>query len=155
MAKKCPRLKFTVHKDRDGFEIEATRPGSKKTLGTIDVDTTHADHMDRPTPSDQARVTFVSVDASLRRCGLGTELYTRAMKLAQAKGLQLTSDSHRSTNSEGFWQKQLKKGRAVCVDKRRGHLVPGNDTPYTNEDTVDHWDCRRFQMKPGRRRWHA
>jgi len=141
MAKKCPKLRFVVDRDIHGFEITAWRRGEEHPVGAIDVDTPGfaSDH------PDQARVQHITVAKLMQRCGIGTQLYTRAVAEAKKAGLLLTSDSQRTPKSEGFWQKQRRKGRAICVDKKRGHgLLPGQARPE-----VDHWDCRRFQMKPG------
>lgn len=62
------------------------------------------------------RVDIVRVqDASLRQ-GIGTKMYELAAKIACKQfEVPLASDMKRTKYSEGFWQKQVKKGRAEVV----------------------------------------
>ena len=63
-------------------------------------------------------VSSVSINKSYRRRGLGTQMYERAAEVAcDSFGLPLASDrsTSRSKYSEGFWKKQLRKKRALCV----------------------------------------
>jgi hypothetical protein len=49
--------------------------------------------------------------------GLGTRMYELAAKLSCSHfGKPLASDEMRSGSSEGFWVKQVREGRAVCVE---------------------------------------
>lgn len=92
------------------------------------------------------RVAFVSLrEAGLARCGLGTRLYETALREACQRGLRLTSDRTRSDASEGFWRKQVAKGRARCVR-------PGGASRFifdleTGESEIDGtWDCTQYEM---------
>lgn len=61
-------------------------------------------------------VTSIAIDdPNQRRCGLGTKLYEAAAKWGCERGLKLTSDVLRTTDSQGFWEKQTRKGRARCL----------------------------------------
>lgn len=56
------------------------------------------------------------VRAELHRGGLGTKLYEAAAEAACREFRQpLSSDYKRSLSAQRFWEKQVKKGRAVCV----------------------------------------
>jgi GNAT superfamily N-acetyltransferase len=62
-------------------------------------------------------VGFIDVHPSMQRCGLGTRLYEKAAKIAcEEAGVGLQSDIERTTASQGFWNKQVAKGRAHCVE---------------------------------------
>lgn len=72
----------------------------------------------RESGRDVMSVTNVIVNPSYRRRGLGTQLYERAATVAcRDFGLPLASDRHtsRSKLAEGFWKKQLRKKRAICI----------------------------------------
>jgi len=63
-------------------------------------------------------VEHVRVRAELHRSGLGTKLYEAAAKAAcELFEHPLVSDEKRSAADDGFWQKQVRKGRARCVRK--------------------------------------
>ena len=67
-------------------------------------------------------VVVTMVEVGERRKGYGTKLYEKAARLAcKHFGVPLVSDTtgDRSTMAEGFWQKQLRKGRA-----RKLHFIP-------------------------------
>ena len=72
----------------------------------------------------------VNVLAGHRRKGIATKLYAHAAKAACAgRGAPLASDERVGEGgSEGFWQKQLKKGRATVLCKTCG---PGKQPVYT------------------------
>ena len=58
----------------------------------------------------------VQVDRAFRERGLGTKLYKAAADLACRKfKAPLLSDASRSGYAQAFWEKQVRKGRAVCV----------------------------------------
>jgi GNAT superfamily N-acetyltransferase len=80
-------------------------------------------------------VTDAAVKPEYRRCGIGTKLYERAMKIACEQGLRIASDELRSDMSEGFWKKQLEKKRAKCIRGVGGRLPEGQ------------WPCRRYVMR--------
>jgi hypothetical protein len=52
------------------------------------------------------------------RQGNATRLYETLGKAACDKGLTLASDSTRSPAAEAFWQKQIRKGRAIPAGKK-------------------------------------
>lgn len=89
------------------------------------------------------RVQRIDVEPDLRRCGVGTMLYERAAAEACERGLRLASDRERSKGAETFWRKQVRKGRARCIDrKRRGdRYEPGRGTQER------HWKCGQYALK--------
>lgn len=99
-------MKIEHSKDHIGRHIFAVLDGDR-VAGTLTV---------------TERRSFVQVGQldvmySYRRKGVATKLYTHAAKFACRKfGKPLASDDVRSVGSQGFWRKQLKKGRATCVD---------------------------------------
>jgi GNAT superfamily N-acetyltransferase len=65
-----------------------------------------------------AEVTSIAVNLEERRHKIGTRLYERAAKLVcERHAVPLASDTYRSAYSDGFWQKQVRKGRATCLGK--------------------------------------
>jgi GNAT superfamily N-acetyltransferase len=61
-----------------------------------------------------AKVVTVSVEAAHRRAGVATRLYQAAAHEAcEHFGVPLVSGLQRSASAEGFWRKQLSKGRAT------------------------------------------
>lgn len=73
-------------------------------------------------------VSDIRVSAELQRCGLGTRLYEQAAQYAcDALAEPLHSDITRSVMSDRFWQKQVTKGRAVCVRAARYSVPPVPD----------------------------
>ncbi len=101
---------------------------------------------------------WVEVDASYRRCGLGTKLYETAAQVAKASKLSLVSSYERSEMSEGFWAKQAKKGRAVCLPNQPGeYSSKGRYNPETRRvdwpeelSERDAWPCWRYVLKAGK-----
>jgi len=71
------------------------------------------------------KVARIDVDESVRRQGVGTKLYERAARIAceSRYGKPLVSDTDRSPMSEGFWRKQVDKGRAVRDETSRSFYV--------------------------------
>lgn len=90
-------------------------------------------------------VSFISLGVNAKRCGVGTKLYEKALKVACKRGRRLVSDSSRTAASEGFWKKQVRKGRAVCASTAQGsgatQLTPQMDP------TGKRWPCHRYSMK--------
>lgn len=88
-----------------GWRFDAFSPTGAR-LGNVDIEVL-PDHM--------AMVGTAHVLQQYRRCGLGTRLYEAAAAWACTAGHPLRSDASRSAMSEGFWAKQVQKGRAVCA----------------------------------------
>lgn len=59
------------------------------------------------------------VEPELQRCGVGTKLYTAMAHEACNRGYPLASDDNLSVGSQGFWQKQVRNGRAML--RRTGY----------------------------------
>lgn len=104
----CPVLKIQTDKlSRDSYEISAKHRG--KIIGFL---VAKPDVAGRPF----LRVEGIEVEPPYRRCGVGTRLYETAAKLACSRGETLASDAARSVDSQGFWAKQVARGRAKCVE---------------------------------------
>jgi len=173
-VKACPRLRLELESDHEGVTVTATlaedfrihEDGGSWTMdrgtwvGAIDANTRTPGEFGGE-PSGDLHVKLIEVEPSIQRCGIGTQLYEKVAHWTRRKKVRLLSDTHRSTDSESFWQKQVRKGRAECVgeeekraweertgkvatgDAPRGHLhVPNGGV------TIDHWPCRRFALKP-------
>lgn len=134
ITKVCPALRFDHVGDKEGITITAfvlDGPDRGTWVGSIDSEIRDGD----------LRVMMSEVEPAFQRCGVGTRLYEHTMRIAQKKKLRLVSDSQRSKSAETFWQKQVKKGRAVCIDEQPGHLyVPGQGVE------PNRWPCRRFAI---------
>ena len=76
---------------------------------------------------DAYQVGWISVKDERKRCRIGTRLYEAAARYACAEGLTLRSDVLRSASSQGFWEKQLTKGRAICEGETE--RPPANSSP--------------------------
>ena len=80
-----------------------------------------------------ARVKWVEVEEEFRKQHIGTKLYEAAAKHACTRlKVPLRSDDLRSAYSQGFWDKQMRKGRADCLESceandgcRRSNYVVG------------------------------
>lgn len=115
----CPHyeIELTTHRVRGriaALDFEARIPGVSGRDGLIGMLMTEID-------DNRYSVASIGVDTEYRRCGVGTRLYTAAAKMGCAMGLKLGSDNLRSTYSDGFWQKQVRKGRAACVEQAPEH----------------------------------
>lgn len=116
--KSCPRLRFRIVKPpfytSEGVVlrgIEAHRADLKANDNPVGMVNVRQDNGGAP------RVTYIGVSEQYQRCGVGTQLYERAAQLAcKTFKKPLRSDVERSAMADGFWQKQVRKGRAVCLD---------------------------------------
>ena len=110
MAKSCPRYTFEVkpYRDGKGFEALAFADPYEPAVGRVSA--RKSDYY------KTLRVEESWVNEKHRSCGLGTKLYERIAKASCQKFKKgLMSDTARSEFSEGFWKKQVNKGRARCV----------------------------------------
>lgn len=64
---------------------------------------------------EYARVRWIKVREKFQRCGAGTKLYEQALDFACKHYRPLASDTVRTEMSQGFWMKQVRKGRARCA----------------------------------------
>jgi hypothetical protein len=99
----CPV--YTVRRVNNGALITFQAMAGDRMLGYIETFR----------ESEALTAGMIRVVRRLKRCGVGTKLYEAAATWGCAKGLMLTSDRLRSAYSDGFWQKQVRKGRATCV----------------------------------------
>lgn len=84
-----------------------------------------------------------------QRMGYGTCLYEAAAKYVCGKGRQLFSDTERSVDSDGFWAKQARKGRAQCV--RCGSHETRAEARFHARSTGPNYcrsGCKRWMLKP-------
>jgi hypothetical protein len=137
---KCGKLDFGVEvtDEWEGgrdylIEVQlAGRFAGKMDLATVDID-------------GQPALAIEYAKVETPRCGIGTKLYEQALRLACRDGVPLASDWSRTEASEQLWQKQARKGRAVCylADEpgRKLQMTPGGF------DKVGTWPCRRYVMR--------
>ena len=77
-------------------------------------------------PGERDSYNVVGAVVSEPGCGIGTRLYEALARYAVADGRVLASDTSLSTYSYGFWEKQVRKGRARWDDdEQRFRLEPG------------------------------
>jgi hypothetical protein len=90
------------------------------------------------------RVTHIEVNEDARKCGIGTKLYEQAAKVSCKTFKQpLHSDIERSKAADGFWQKQVRKGRATCVKPQ----VPFNEDAFDETPTQGRSGCYQYALK--------
>jgi GNAT superfamily N-acetyltransferase len=136
----CPVLRFTreekrVGKHLYGVRVEALAKGVKGRVGAITV-------ANRSSEPDVAFVSHILVDEAFHRCGVGTRLYERAAQIAcKDFKLPLSSDSERSGYAQGFWEKQVRKGRATCVK-----AVPERRSNCASDALVGRGGCERYKL---------
>lgn len=138
MSKACPPLKMDCKSDKYGVTCRARTSGG--TVGQIHLSRIR-DH------DDLLEVRFIQIEKSSRRCGIGTKLYEEAARLAAEQGKRMASDTSRTRATQRFWEKQVEKGRAQCI--QAGLAVKLNENL---EQMRGRWKCKRFAMrtlKPG------
>lgn len=88
-------------------------------------------------------VGFIDVHPSMQRCGVATKLYERAASIAcKEGGSPLRSDTERTAYSQGFWDKQVRKGRATCVEQTP-QTYPAGDS----ESVEGRGNCLYYKLK--------
>lgn len=133
----CPTYTVTCRRVQLPGRPSATRcwaspEGSRRVLGEMVLNPVR--------DGKHLAVNMVTVDDRYQRCGVGTRLYEAALAAACEQGLRLASDTQRTDGSEGFWQKQVAKGRAQCVSSAPADRLNERWGP---EGT---WSCGRFAM---------
>jgi GNAT superfamily N-acetyltransferase len=121
-----------------------------ESAGQVDIwlEDDHADaatmRLMLPYRGNKLVVTDIEVKPKYRNCGLATRMYERAAAIACGRGLRLASDTTRTTMSETFWKKQVRKGRATCA-------MPGPAWHITGygrgAQRVGEWPCGTYAMK--------
>lgn len=129
-AVKCPKLTFEIVRNLGAIRITALYPNRQR-AGQILV--------------KGNTVAYIRTSASLRRCGLGTQLYTRVAQELCKEGRGLVSDTTRTDAAEGFWRKQVRKNRAECLPGRGERLSYSDKTGFTR--TQNYWACRKYKLK--------
>jgi hypothetical protein len=136
VVESCPRFFVTKKEYGGGDELEfmIKQVGTEHTVGSLYVT------RDRGIFA----VSNIEVSEQFRRCGLATRLYTVAAKEACSRGMPLQSDTTRSKYSQGFWEKQVAKGRARCImtAKSDGPPRPDYDGPLYRRG-----DCEAFELR--------
>ncbi len=104
--------------ESDGWSVRVVAFCDKKRCGELEA-------LRQPTKVDGRNLMIVDiaeVDEAHQRKGVGTKLYEIAAAEACKHGALLASRS-RSKMSDGFWKKQIKKGRAKVVEGKTIALV--------------------------------
>lgn len=120
-AKACPRFRFVRTKRHDvetdpKSPLRAVRIQAFSTAPGQDNNEMGSVFIKRGEGPKHVFVSSIAVLQSLERCGIGTALYQEAAKVAcNTFRAPLHSDRERSLKAEGFWQKQVRKGRAACT----------------------------------------
>lgn len=101
--KSCPRINFKRTDLKSGTVIEAFADHERVGLLTL---------------REKNSVSLIEVEPGFARCGVGTRLYEKAARIACAEGgTPLRSDVYRTAASQGFWEKQVRVGRAICAGR--------------------------------------
>lgn len=137
ISKACPKLRW------ESSELSVTARTAKGNLVGALYLQKHVRGM-----NEELIVGTVRVDDKYQRCGVGTQLYTRAAELARKLGLPLVSDTTRSEAAEMFWQKQERKGRATCARKGRGAAKLKWDPTTGFSPATGRWKCERYVLNP-------
>ncbi len=102
------RMKVTTAKHSwPGVHVVLAKIGGQQ-VGYMEVEESEG-------PSGQTFTKVAFVEATKKGLGIGTKLYERAAALACRQRAPLISDESRTAASQGFWEKQARKGRAYCV----------------------------------------
>lgn len=135
--KACPRIRLVTRSYSGGavLDFDAMVTGRDERIGVLATERT----------DDGIAVSSVWVDPGFQRCGIGTTLYTAAAQWACSEGHRLRSDDVRSADSQGFWEKQERKGRAVCLERVEENRS-GRPASYTGV-MVNRGGCVRYQLK--------
>lgn len=131
VKKTCPRIRF-VRENMDGHAaIKAYAAGGRR-VGLVTI-------------KNKITIGFIDVHPGMQRCGLGTRLYEKAAKIACAEAkAPLNSDMERTAASQGFWEKQVRKGRAHCAMPADPAFVSkGAD----GESVYGRGDCDHYVLK--------
>lgn len=138
----CPTLRFTRATRHVGGRLYAVRiEAHAKGQGRVGAITVVAPQ----TPHEDLNIAYVShvlVDEAFHRCGVGTQLYERAAKIA-CKDFKhpLHSDVERTGYAQAFWEKQIRKGRAVCIAR-----APARNPIEMHEPVVGRGGCERYKL---------
>lgn len=130
------------------MQIKARQYGAKCQLFTVEVP--HRTNFEKPylvtckTSTGRWAIEEIKVPrASEHRQRYGTRLYEHGARHAcAASGRGLVSDYRRSDAAEGFWRKQVEKGRARCMMKQR----PGFRYDPKTHEMKPHWPCFMYEL---------
>jgi hypothetical protein len=86
-----------------------------------------------------AQVTYAA--AKVTGAGIGTKLYEYAARVACRERAPLMSDAYRTKYSQGFWEKQDRKGRATCAVRSGGKKLS------SNFEITGEWECGRYALR--------
>jgi len=141
---KCSEVKIKKHWDRivSGYDIDIFY--GDKFIGGAELSVFRGNAV--------VKLIEINEDDTPRRCGVGTRIYQKLYALACKHGAHLSSDIVRSAHSEGFWKKQVAKGRAKCITTFGGrgaeHIDPNTFMIVKNKDgSRATWKCGYYAMK--------
>lgn len=140
MALSCKRITYeTIRGESNSAVMVIARDGDRE-VGRIAAGL----EFGRP-PFSTAHVV---VKPDVQRCGVGTRLYEIAAQGACDMGYKLASDSYRSSMSQGFWAKQMKKGRARCISTADPVITEQQERefPTDAEARYGRGGCDRYEL---------
>lgn len=128
----CPVLRFEASGSRvDAYEGDAL-------VGRLEL----REH------GEGLKITRARIEAKLKRCGLGTKLYDRAVSLATEQGKRIVSDSARTPSNDAFWRRMQKRGRAECIDSSGGTKITTRKGSGFEEAEKGGYTCKRYALTP-------
>lgn len=139
MAVSCSLIKYRLRKAGTSVIAEATDAARDFLAGDLSAGYPFGDK------SKEFTIGLIHVHKDYRRCGIGTKLYEMVAQGACDLGARLTSDQYRSEASEGFWAKQVKKGRARCIKSADPDWVSTTDPTFT-APRYGRGNCDRYEL---------
>lgn len=141
--KKCPRLIFDIDRVANQILITARDQLLRKKLGHL---LGHLYKDDDPNRKPLFSIASAHVKEEFMSCGVGTKMYERMAFEACKNNWPLFSDSLRSVYADNFWQKLLKKNKAICA-------IPANREKVSLEDYEDKNPLRPLYGRNGCERY--
>lgn len=137
----CPTLRYEVQTEKSKY---SDRVSARIFARPVDDPTDYVGFLEAAHDPKTGTYTVAVSDVALhmRRCGLGTKLYTLAAKWGCERGLKLRSDATRTVDSDTFWKKQVQKGRAVCAVRESEWHDPDESDRYV----LNRGGCAHYQL---------
>ena len=146
--KKCPIIKFKRSEPPKNYYTEIRGALIEATVGGQSVGKVIVVKEGGGVPY----VSFIRVEPEMQRCGLGTKLYEQAASYTcKAFKEPLHSDRERTAMSDGFWAKQVVKGRAACVSRMRNRPEVYESESYWSifnpeDPAIGRSGCERYKL---------